>query len=36
VRGGGWFDVKEQVAAYARNSNVVTAANDDLGFRCAK
>jgi eukaryotic-like serine/threonine-protein kinase len=36
VRGGGWFDVKEQVASYARNSNVVTAANDDLGFRCAK
>jgi formylglycine-generating enzyme required for sulfatase activity len=36
VRGGGWFDVKEQVASFARNSNVVTAANDDLGFRCAK
>jgi formylglycine-generating enzyme required for sulfatase activity len=36
VRGGGWFDVKEQIASYARNSNVPTAANDDLGFRCAK
>jgi iron(II)-dependent oxidoreductase len=36
VRGGGWFDVKEQVASYARNSNVPLAANDDLGFRCAK
>jgi len=36
VRGGGWFDVKEQVASFARNSNVVSAANDDLGFRCAK
>jgi formylglycine-generating enzyme required for sulfatase activity len=36
VRGGGWFDVKEQLAAYYRNSAVPTTANDDLGFRCAK
>jgi formylglycine-generating enzyme required for sulfatase activity len=36
VRGGGWFDVKEQVAAYYRNSAVPATANDDLGFRCAK
>lgn len=36
VRGGGWFDVKEQVASYFRNSAVPTSANDDLGFRCAK
>jgi formylglycine-generating enzyme required for sulfatase activity len=36
VRGGGWFDVKEQVASYYRNSAVPTTANDDLGFRCAK
>lgn len=36
VRGGGWFDVKEQVASYYRNSAVPAAANDDLGFRCAK
>ena len=36
VRGGGWFDVKEQIAAYYRNSAVPTSANDDLGFRCAK
>lgn len=36
IRGGGWFDVKDQVAAYYRNSAVPTTANDDLGFRCAK
>ena len=36
VRGGGWFDTKEYVAAYVRNSSVPGAANDDLGFRCAK
>lgn len=36
VRGGGWFDVKEQLATYYRNSAVPTSANDDLGFRCAK
>jgi formylglycine-generating enzyme required for sulfatase activity len=35
-RGGGWFDVKDQIASYARNSNVLTAGNNDLGFRCAK
>ncbi len=36
LRGGGWFDVKEQLASYYRNSAVPTTANDDLGFRCAK
>jgi iron(II)-dependent oxidoreductase len=36
VRGGGWFDLKEQLAAYYRNSATVTTANDDLGFRCAR
>lgn len=36
IRGGGWFDVKEQVASYFRNSAVPTTANDDLGFRCAE
>ncbi len=36
IRGGGWFDAKEQVASYFRNSAVPTTANDDLGFRCAK
>ena len=36
VRGGGWFDVKEQVASYYRNSATATTPNDDLGFRCAK
>jgi formylglycine-generating enzyme required for sulfatase activity len=36
ARGGGWFDIKDQVASYARNSYVLVSANDDLGFRCAK
>ncbi|MBI5880112.1 MAG: SUMF1/EgtB/PvdO family nonheme iron enzyme [Chloroflexi bacterium] len=36
VRGGGWFDTKEYVSAFVRNSGVLSAANDDLGFRCAK
>lgn len=36
VRGGGWFDVKDQIASYYRNSAIPTTANDDLGFRCAR
>lgn len=36
VRGGGWFSPAEQVTTFFRNSNVPIAANDDLGFRCAK
>jgi serine/threonine protein kinase, bacterial len=36
IRGGGWFDVKDQIASYYRNSAVPTTANDDLGFRCAR
>lgn len=36
VRGGGWFSPQEQVTTFYRNSNVPIAANDDLGFRCAK
>ncbi|HZQ09251.1 MAG TPA: SUMF1/EgtB/PvdO family nonheme iron enzyme, partial [Anaerolineae bacterium] len=36
VRGGGWFDVQDQLTTYNRNSAVTTTANDDLGFRCAK
>ncbi len=36
LRGGGWFDVQDQLASYFRNSAVPTTANDDLGFRCAK
>lgn len=36
VRGGGWFDVKDQIASYYRNSATATTANDDLGFRCAR
>lgn len=35
-RGGGWFAVKERLTTYFRDSNVATAANDDVGFRCAK
>lgn len=36
LRGGGWFDVQDQLASSYRNSAVPTTANDDLGFRCAK
>jgi formylglycine-generating enzyme required for sulfatase activity len=36
IRGGGWFDVKDQIASYYRNSAVPGTANDDLGFRCAR
>jgi formylglycine-generating enzyme required for sulfatase activity len=36
LRGGGWFSTEEQATTYYRNSNVPLAANDDLGFRCAK
>jgi formylglycine-generating enzyme required for sulfatase activity len=36
LRGGGWFDVADQLASTFRNSAVPTTANDDLGFRCAK
>ena len=35
VRGGGWFDDQPQVRTTARNGAVQSAANDDLGFRCA-
>lgn len=35
-RGGGWFAVQERLTTFFRDSNVATAANDDVGFRCAK
>ncbi|NLE76255.1 MAG: SUMF1/EgtB/PvdO family nonheme iron enzyme [Chloroflexi bacterium] len=35
-RGGGWFSDKTQVQTFFRNSTLPTAANDDLGFRCAR
>ncbi|GIL15054.1 MAG: hypothetical protein BroJett039_02270 [Chloroflexota bacterium] len=35
-RGGGWFATQERLTAFFRDSNVATAANDDVGFRCAK
>lgn len=36
LRGGGWFDEQDQVLATNRSSTSPTAANDDIGFRCAK
>lgn len=37
TRGGGWFDEQKQVRTFNRSSaDPNTAANDDLGFRCAK
>jgi formylglycine-generating enzyme required for sulfatase activity len=36
TRGGGWFDEGKQVRTSNRSSADPTAANDDLGFRCAK
>lgn len=36
TRGGGWFDEERQVRATNRSSADPTAANDDLGFRCAR
>lgn len=36
TRGGGWFDEAPQLRASNRNSTSPTAANDDLGFRCAR
>ncbi len=35
LRGGGWFDEPDQVLATNRSSTSPTAANDDIGFRCA-
>jgi formylglycine-generating enzyme required for sulfatase activity len=36
LRGGGWFSSKEQMRTTARSASPETAANDDIGFRCAR
>lgn len=36
TRGGGWFDENKQVRTTNRSSADPAAANDDLGFRCAR
>jgi formylglycine-generating enzyme required for sulfatase activity len=36
IRGGGWFDDKQLVRTTQRSCSGVEAANDDLGFRCAR
>ncbi|MCR4406904.1 MAG: formylglycine-generating enzyme family protein [Anaerolineae bacterium] len=36
TRGGGWFEEPPQVRTSNRNCTSPTAANDDLGFRCAR
>jgi len=36
LRGGGWFETAEWVRTTVRNANSEIAANDDVGFRCAR
>lgn len=36
TRGGGWFDDEAQIRAGNRSAAAMNAANDDLGFRCAR
>jgi parallel beta-helix repeat protein len=36
LRGGGWFETAEYVHTTNRNATIDTAANDDIGFRCAR
>jgi formylglycine-generating enzyme required for sulfatase activity len=36
VRGGGWFEMEDAVRTTNRDLTSDTAANDDLGFRCAR
>jgi len=36
LRGGGWFETKENLRTTNRSANVPEAANDDIGFRCAR
>jgi len=36
VRGGGWFEMDDAVRITNRDLTSVTAANDDMGFRCAR
>ena len=36
LRGGGWFSEQDLVRTTKRNANSPDAANDDIGFRCAR
>jgi formylglycine-generating enzyme required for sulfatase activity len=36
TRGGGWFDDEATVRSTNRSAADPSAANDDLGFRCAR
>jgi formylglycine-generating enzyme required for sulfatase activity len=36
LRGGAWFETADFVRTTTRNATSDTAANDDLGFRCAR
>jgi formylglycine-generating enzyme required for sulfatase activity len=36
LRGGAWFETADFARTAVRNANSETAANDDLGFRCAR
>jgi formylglycine-generating enzyme required for sulfatase activity len=36
VRGGGWFEMDDAVRTTNRDLTSDTAANDDMGFRCAR
>jgi len=36
TRGGGWFQEEKLVTTYNRSATDPSAANDDLGFRCAR
>ena len=36
VRGGGWFEMEDAVRTANRDLTSDTAANDDIGFRCAR
>jgi formylglycine-generating enzyme required for sulfatase activity len=36
LRGGGWFSEPDLVRTTKRNANSPDAANDDIGFRCAR
>ena len=36
LRGGGWFETNEYVRTTNRSASSPEAANDDIGFRCAR
>ena len=36
LRGGGWFETQDNTRVTNRSANVPEAANDDIGFRCAR